>query len=369
MARWRLIAGGGLLFAALVVGACRETGADRSDGPGSQRDASGGEVGGLCHGGGPCGGSEACCLSGCADLATDSQNCGVCSRACAAPASCVLGECRQPLPPPPSCPAVGAAEICVNGWVRDFDDKGSNPYGRDTLITDDSVEIWVFDPFMVLLCSTPPCFDTNQAIAGPFYANSDGTYLLFEDRASPPRRINATGSYIAIGTMNKGGTPVGGRNWVGCGITADGKPGTVADLDIYAVGQAQIDAWEASYAGLLSKGILVLMWQYLDVGEPDPTKNRTFIAGVTPNRSPSPIDVSSFYFMTTDRNTVVQGSAGGVNRTSEVGGALFVRETLGPHSATGGVVPGSSTPVDWESRLGASVPSLVFVQFFNQKLQ
>ncbi|MBI5480523.1 MAG: hypothetical protein HY906_16820 [Deltaproteobacteria bacterium] len=287
-----------------------------------------------------------------------------------------MGRVTGSLPPPPPCPAIAADEICVNGWLRDFDNQGKSPFSKDTLITDDSVEIWVFDPFVVLLCSATPCFDTTQAIAGPFYANADGTYLLFEDQAAPPRRIKATGSYIAIGLMNKGGgDPVGDRDWGGhgvngAGITAAGQPGTVEEFDIYAVSKAQTDAWEATAPGSVAQGIFLTMWHYLDEAQADLAKNRTFVPGVLPNRSPSAIDITTLYFLTDDRSTLVQGSGSGVSLTTDVGGVLFVKESLGPHSATGGNVPDSDPPeaIDWESRLGASVPGLVFLQFFNQKL-
>jgi hypothetical protein len=287
-----------------------------------------------------------------------------------------MGRVTGSLPPPPPCPSIGADEICVNGWLRDFDNQGKNPFGKDTLITDDSAEIWVFDPFVVLLCSAQPCFDTSQAIAGPFYANADGTFLLDYDQHDPPRRIKATGSYIALGLMNKGGgAPVGDRDWggngmTGAGITAPGQPGTINDLDIYAVSKAQTDLWEASAPGIVAQGIFLTMWHWIDEGETDLTKNRIFVPGVLPNRSPTGIDITALYFLTDDRNTLVQGSSGGVSLTTEVGAAALIRETLGPHSATGGNVPESDPPaaIQWESRLGASVPGVVFLQFFNQTL-
>jgi hypothetical protein len=281
------------------------------------------------------------------------------------------GRVTDSLPVPPVCPAIGADEICVTGWLRDFDNHGQEAFSKNTLITDDSVELWVFDPFKVLVCTAPPCFDTSLALAGPYYANADGTYILDHDQQDPPRRIKATDSYIAIGTMNRGGTPAGSRNWVGSGITAPGQAGIYKELDIYAVSQKQVDSWEETAPGMLETGIFVTMWHHLDQVEPDFTKNRTFISGVLPNRSPAAVDIGSLYFMTDDRLTLAQGSATGVNLTTEVGGAIWLGETLGNHSATGGDVPGSDPPqpIDWDSRLGASVPGLVFLQFFTQKLQ
>jgi hypothetical protein len=278
----------------------------------------------------------------------------------------ITGSLPQPLP----CPVVADDEICVSGWIRDFDNKGQPTYGKDTLITDESTEIWVFDPFQVLLCTQAPCMVTADAISGPYYPAADGTFLL--DADTQGRKIKATGSFIALGVKNRDATPHGDSDWTEAGITADGKGGiTIENFDLFAVGKAQVAEWHAAYPGLVDKGVFITLWHWLDTGEADYAKNRTFIEGVLPNRSPGAIDITSLYFMTDDRNTLEVGSAGGVNVTTAAGGVLQVQEALTPHSATGGFVPGSAPPVSitWESRQGASVPGLVFLQFFNQKLQ
>jgi hypothetical protein len=192
--------------------------------------------------------------------------------------------------------------------------------------------------------------------------------VLFEDAADPPRRIKATGSYIALGLRTKD-NPADGV-WAESGITAGGQPGVIEDLDIFAVSKTQTAVWEATAPGIVNRGIFLTMWHYLDESQADLTKNRTFVPGVLPNRSPSAVDITTLYFLTDDRNTLVQGASDGVSLTTEVGAAMFIGETLGPHSATGGDVPGSDPPeaITWESRLGAAVPGLVFLQFFNQTL-
>jgi hypothetical protein len=280
-----------------------------------------------------------------------------------------VGRITGTLPQPPECPVPADDEICVNGWIRDFDPKGQAPFGKETLITDGSTEIWVFDPFKVLLCAAAPCMVTADAISGPYYPNADGTYILDADTTG--RKIKATGSFIAIGVRNKDNEAHGDSDWTEAGITAAGQGGiTIENFDLYGVGKTQVAAWHATYPGIVDKGVFVTVWHYLDPEEPDFSKNRTFLDGVLPNRSPGAIPIDQLYFMTDDRNTLVQGSAGGVSATTAVGGALLVQESLSPHAATGGFVPDSDPPeaITWESRQGASVPGLVFLQFFNQQL-
>jgi hypothetical protein len=110
------------------------------------------------------------------------------------------------------------------------------------------------------------------------------------------------------------------------------------------------------------------MYHWVDSNQSDLSKNRTFIEGVLPNRGTSPIAVEDLYFFTTDRNTIAQGSAGGVALTSSVGGAFVLQEALGPHSGVGGFQPGTDPPttITWESRLGASMPGVVIITFFKQ---
>jgi hypothetical protein len=280
-----------------------------------------------------------------------------------------IGRVTGTLPTPPSCPVVADDEICVSGWIRDFDNKGQASFGKETLVTDESVEIWVFDPFKVLLCAAAPCMVTADAISGPYYPAADGTFILDADTTG--RKIKATGSFIAIGVKNKDGQPHGDSDWTEAGITASGQGGiTIENFDLFAVGKAQVAAWHAAYPGIVDKGVFITMWHFLDTEEADYAKNRTFVDGVLPNRSPGAIPVDQLYFMTDDRNTLVQGSSGGVSVTTTTGGALQVQESLTPHSATGGFEPGSDppAPITWESRQGASVPGLVFLQFFNQQL-
>jgi hypothetical protein len=277
------------------------------------------------------------------------------------------GRVTSSLPEPPKCPTTPADQVCVSGWVRTFDPGSNVPYSKDTLITDESVEFWVYDPFLIIACTVAPCHDPSKAIAGPFYPAADGTYILDQDTTGRP--VRATGSYVAILVRNRDGQAHGDSDWSDTAITADGKGGAMVEqLDLVAAPKTQTAAWDAAYPGILAKGMNVFMYHFVDTTQTDLSKNRTFIEDVVPNRGTNPISPEELYFFTTDRNTLEQGAAGGLTKTSTIGGAMIAQESLLPHSGVGGVVPGSTPPetISWESRLGASVPAVVFVTFFRQ---
>ncbi len=97
-------------------------------------------VGGICEdelrcGGGPNGfcTANACCDGVCADLLSDSANCGSCGSFCPGGAACVGGQCASPCPEP----LVLCGEACVD-LATDADNCGAcgNPCGNGTVCVD-----------------------------------------------------------------------------------------------------------------------------------------------------------------------------------------------------------------------------------------
>jgi hypothetical protein len=78
----------------------------------------------TCNGGPACTGTQQCCATGCTDVTSDPQNCGGCSMPCAPADTCVMGVCQAQAtcnggpacsPNQTCCPGTGCADLSSDG--------------------------------------------------------------------------------------------------------------------------------------------------------------------------------------------------------------------------------------------------------------
>jgi len=193
---------------------------------------------------------------------------------------------------------------------------------------------------------------------GEIYIDDCGRYRV-------PDITIPTNPFVGLGiddanAANMG--PLGVTNTVGIATAKRGGMAT-PDLDGWIVRRATTDKWTASGGPPISGGIYAPVYRrFMDLPEVPLAMRRLRQDGVTFIRSGNTIPAQDHYFMAGEqtRETIdAAATVTGMNGTALITGATVA--DLVAYSGQGG---GLSSTCRWETRAGASLPFIVFIQNF-----
>ncbi len=251
-----------------------------------------------------------------------------------------------------ACPAPVTGKQTICGQIYDF--ENNMPFaaagatgGQCTAATADgpcALEITAYDAIQ---------FGTNPATAPPLntgqlYIDDCGRYRV-PDISVPAGPFIGLGIDDAVGTMGPGGI----TNTVGVAIPKSPNMAT-RDFEAWIVKKATTDKWVASGGPPLSGGY------YANVFRGHRTGFDT-VAGVQVTRGGSPNTSNDYYFtpaQTTRETILTTATVTGVNGTALITNASVAE---GPTYSGQGGIPAECV---WESKAGASIPGIVFIQLF-----